>query len=1652
MAKLPTNEQREGGNMNTSELMDLTKVCRCFPANPPAEIMRDSFLDAIDNLFESHTMVVVEGPEGIGKTTLLSQFCRRHSMNSISVFINTITRSSYDTDIIRLDLCNQLNWIITQKELDDSDAIDTKTFLGKRRWDLHGKARTYKKKYFFVVDGLSEIPDEDSQYRELILDMLPLGESNEFKFLIAGDPTKLPQKIIQKLSYKSYTVSGFTIDEIHQYLSELDVTREDVKYLYNITKNPGQYASIRRILQTGITAKELLDDLPAKFPNMFEIEWRQVDTKNAELMKVLALLVFARIDLSIDDVARISRVNVEIVSDYFAKLGFITDHKQCSLRFVSEQFRKYVEKQLFRYKEEIDNLIIDDLRSRPDSPISVTSLPMLLDQSGKYNELLSYLTPQSFLQMMIADQSLIPLKDTAYLGVNAAYKLRRDGDLIGFSLQGAIIDELLRSDIWESEINALISVNQYQAALGLVERATTKEDRLYLLSILAKVGTKDQFDFENLTEKINSLAHQIESQKLGEKAIDIAANLLDILPEIAFELVEKSADTNEGDNALDWAFAKLSIKAIAKSSYDSSSSDIVEKIRDKIKDPKAKSFSTKAYISHTSFPAIQIIAEAEKIEKASERLFIVRSWLTNNREDPDASIVLEYALKEAISTTMYSPNARDYREMASPLPFIDDCEKQKRLVSILDSQKGTIEALGPIEDYVRLLLTLALAENKYDSESSSNRLLETYLYIRQLDDLGTKTSCLARLASILIEIDPEKGFESKDKIHSLTGGELDKNISKLLGNTADQYLVTKGIIRAMAKALPEKALATALELNGVDRRNYAIRGMLSSILQLPDDKLDLAFVKKCFEAFTAKMIQDDALVEILARASGIEHLDGRQIGLAMYFMGCIPAINDASIRCNALSLGLNLIPKLPAEKTIHLPEQYIAKLSESWENIDVGWVRVDVGFKIVEALANSPDRALEFLQKVEEYRDGLSLESDASSLAYLACLRLCVRAFSGLFDKRLDNDNDLRRLLRAVNNVPSKAEQIGVLSELALRFKLNNRQDQFVDVVTAHIKPRLQQMGQEDLEVRHIAIIWAAPALYLCHQSSALALIREQPINVRDKACHVICTYILNKTVTADPYDTNRKKPNKLSYDEVIDIITLLNEIDYDSFVASLIDKLVDSIDAWRNSFTQQQKAEIGRLLDVIIEGKFPNDKYIKHEGYKIISRAQLYRIRQANLSDWNDLLERAKKIENISDRIFILATIAKAWPHRENENRKSIIEDAALLIGSIPSEHDQIARYEVTASLAAEIDITLAKKLIRLGMDVATKSDSPDAYSAQRRFIDFAYKLDEELAASLASLADNDPAREKSKDNLRKRYETLQLKGKISEAEKQEENTQNYPQAAWMLLAALNAKRVSPLHFEKIREFAQTAAKMPFSESYPIFAWIIQNGIEMYQKTDQAAEYLKPVFEATLSGCELILSIAQKSLDQMKKGKLSLSITNDDSVIIENNDQEEAKQRLTEWLRAKLGEYLIIADGYFGLDELWILQTIKTFKPNCNVQILTSKNHLDQSKIQQPWDDAYREYWKLQISDQDPPPTEIVIVGIKSTGKSPIHDRWWLTDEAGLRIGTSLNDLGDSRISEISYLSKEESQDREQLVLRYVEKKDREFSGEKLLYSSFTL
>jgi len=1636
------------------EIMDTTKICCNFPPDPIQEIHRDYYLDTIDNLFSRFPIVIVEGPDGIGKTTLLAQYAKRYFDSSISIFITPATRSSYDIETITVDLLSQVWWILFQKELDvnEIENLEIHSQWGLKRIILQKKAKSTRKIYYFIIDGIGDIPESNLSFIEQIFDLFPIGFTNEFKFLISGNSEKIPTQILNQIPNKDFQLSGFSIDETYKNLSDLGFSKEEIFNIHKAFKYPGQLASIRRSIQSGQSKTELMDNLPQELTNLLELEWNKIDLKDNLVSEILSLISYSPFELTLEEIGNIVEKENGIVENVLKIIPFISINDCQKVSFVSEEQLKHSQKKLLEKKEEIENKLIEFLKKSRD-PIASVYLPSVLEKSNKFNELLAYLTPEVFISNLKVNQSLIPLRETALIGVNAAKLSEKNDYLVGLGLQSSIIEELFTSDIWESEINALISLNEIPSALALIERAATKEDRLFLLSVLANAKEKNDFDIQGLDERIENAYKQINHNKLGDKAISIAANLLNFLPELAFDLVEKNANIEDEENSLDWAFTRLSLKALNENNGSDNTIDVVEKLNNRIKDPKAQRFLTNRSNLFKNYSSTRIISEVKKFDRVSEQLYFLRSWITKNRETEDIAEIVEYGLKLIISTTDYAPSARDFRELSTPLLYIKDLEKRKELISIIDGQKSTIERLGPIEDYVRILLLLGAAEKDIDSDKFKNRLTQTYNYIKLLEDQSTKSSCLARFLSMLVELDPEKQLDVTDNLHSIARNDFEGTVNDLLNKTAEQYIETKGIIRALAKNLKEDALKIANKLNGEDRRDQANYDLAIANLDLPDEKLDLSFIKKCMLNIKTKTVMDDLLLQILTRIILSTDINKLNSQIILSYVDCIKNILDLADKCNSLCLGILILEKLESSDFANYRKKLKELLISSWKDIDVGWVKVDIGFKIVEALSDDQQFAHDFFIIVENYRDSLFLDSQATSFTYLACSKLVIRAYSGLLTKNIDNEFDLKQILSIIENVPSISERIGLYTDLALKLRIGKRNDLFSEIVRDYIKTNLAKIPEHDNLAYQLALLASAPALYIFHPISALELIRKLDfIKHRDEAYSLICTYIFTKRFRDPIYDPLSKNTEKLAFEEILDICTILKEIDNDAVIFHYISKISDSIFTHRNDFTKNQKAEIARILIAIIEDKFPNEKYIKHDGYKLVSLASVYKFIDAKPSEWNELIEQTKPI-NISDQVLILCQIAECLPNRQRELRIKLLEEAELKLKEIPSIFDQINRYEILSQSVIS-DRQLSQKFLKAGMEIIVKHDDLDLINAQRRYIDIAYKIDPDFAASLASMADDDPARPRTRLNLQKRISQIKLKNQMSEVEtinnpQEIINFRDYSSAAWMLLGSLNANRIAPLRFESIKEYAIIGATQSLSESYPIFSWLIQNTVNKYQDTPQANVFLRPLFDATLSGCNLIIAIAEKSTTQLKNAKTSIKKQTNSSILVVDKSPDEAKKILIEWINNNLGDEFFIADAYFGVEELWILQIIKGVNSDCKVIILTSKEH--NNKLSNPEND-YHDYWRLNISDQEPPLTEIVFADMGFKGQSPIHDRWWISGNNGLRLGTSMNGYGGRRISDISILNLDEVKERTEIIKRFAITKDRYYKDEKVKYSSFTM
>ncbi len=156
-------------------VVDTTSFCSTFPQIEGVEVGRENLVDVLETMLRGKAPSVhLAGDPGIGKTTLLSQFARRHSRNCVSVFARRSSWFTYDPDFLLRDLCGQMYWLLNHAELPSEQDV-TDAMMRRLVYSLKSYSSRLNMPIVLVVDGLEDIPEQQSVLRELMISKLPLG-------------------------------------------------------------------------------------------------------------------------------------------------------------------------------------------------------------------------------------------------------------------------------------------------------------------------------------------------------------------------------------------------------------------------------------------------------------------------------------------------------------------------------------------------------------------------------------------------------------------------------------------------------------------------------------------------------------------------------------------------------------------------------------------------------------------------------------------------------------------------------------------------------------------------------------------------------------------------------------------------------------------------------------------------------------------------------------------------------------------------------------------------------------------------------------------------------------------------------------------------------------------------------------------------------------------------------------------------------------------------------------------------------------------------------------------------------------------------------------------------------------------------------------
>lgn len=1640
-----------------ADIVDTIGLSLGFPPNPAGEIMRDNILSTIDGMFDRGIRVVAaEGEPGCGKTVLLSQFARSHNDHAISLFINPVNRLATDPLGFRLDLANQVNWILNNEVLGFDDLRENQYV--QLLMKLRRRAKSRGELYYFIVDGLTPLAQQDTQARDILFQELLHISVPEFRFLLSGSLEDVPENFRNVVPCRPLQLAPFSLPETREYLRHFGVEGEEAEELYRMCSNgfPGFLASVSRQLTDGASAQELLSQKPSGMPEFMTLEWDRVEYSGHEDELVLGVLAFSRGEFTLDELASIVSSTGEDVREFLASAR-IVDVVKGRPRFLTEAHRTIAREKLAEIKDEVLDKIISHLVNSEGSTGALKSLPDYYQEAGRFQEILQLLTPERLATLTVETGSLLPAHHQTELGLDAAQSLSLFEETVGMGVQRSAFRELGQADVWRSEVEARVALQDLDAALSLAQSAVLAEDKLQLLAAVAKARQDQGVQVgSDLLEQIRELAEVVSLESMGDRAIVVASDLVSVDTELAISIAESARGSQPPSPDRDLAIAMLTTSISADPEARAATIENPEKPSDSVDGPDIRTFVAALSVLMRRSSADDVLDQASQM-KPKNAVLLLRAWSLHNRESDDTAKVVSKALELLVeSSREFLPLTRDLRELSTPLAALEDNEQKRTLVGRFDSLKGTVGELSSTVDHVRLELHLAAAEEAYSPEAAHDRLQGLFWMIVELEDEALRAQSMARLVGYL-----SRSHESGEarRLYEFAQEKLEADVEDQLSSTAYHYMQLSGVIRALARDLPSMALKLARRLNTSMRRDRATALLVRSIMRMPRDHQDLSVVRDGVGQIEDEEERALALRNALATvAANSDDYSQDQLKTVIELVEQVHGLPHPLYRCECYASSLVLLEGQTAAAD-DLREDLLHRMRESWEAIDPAWYRVDGGFRLATTLAPvEQEVAQKYLADADSLRKAISISAEGPSTVALASIRLLTRAFSGLLPKRLESEEDLRAIENLVNSVPSSTEQVAVWADLALRCHQAERMDLGHNLVANHVRPLLEQIPQGDAYARAVAVRIAATPMFLHHVDTAVEAIRALPRSEREEAVGRTCHYLLTGGIPGDPYRESNHTSADLTYETASDVCRLLQLSADESTLSTYVMQLTHRLNKNFTGTAQQRKTIVDRIRDLITE-KLPDKRNIAHDGYKVLLRAHLLLCSSSNGNDWNAVIEEAEQIPNISDQVYVLSFICSIIPEKLRRMRSQLAQSVQDQISKIPSQVERTQRSIDLAQLIGDFDQAAARAQLQRAMqETLMLDDSPETYTLQRKAIDVAHAFDSELAEKLASLLDKDPGREEARDAVRAQMNVLGTWRKMLDSpgessEGASESIETYAHAAWMALGSLNANRMQTVHVAELEKFLSISAKGPISLSYPIHSWIIENSVRRHSRTSEMRQHLLDLFRSVLRGTQIAATMCgihlrlYSPLPQDAEGTNSRERT----ATYSDGQRDLALDRIRLWLEADASEHLYVVDPYFGPNDLELLRLVTAVSPGLRVAIVTSKMHLQQVGVSSRASEAFSSAWR-KLSDQRPPETRIIVATQEDSSHFPVHDRYFISRGTGLLLGTSFHSLGIGKASSIAALGANESAELEKDILQPLVTMQQHFKGNRMRYLSFDL
>lgn len=1605
---------------------------------PQPEILLDisNHILNIDKIFVKKNFIFIEGIDESGKTIISSEYTR--FKNSFSVFFSKFNKGEFNIEYILENLIPQIaNYLSLNEEIKDY-SIETFRRLQNR---LRG---VRKETFYFTIDGLEH--STNILFVDEVLELLNLDVVN-FKFLFTDNSLISKRELFKKFDFGINTVIGFGINEIKIYFKEFNLLEENIKIIHEFSNGvPSRLKIIKERLDesNNFTSLEISDKFENWLEQDLEKDLLKLNQKKIEDYNLyIALISISDSSFSLSDIAVGFDEEVDKIKDFFSSLSRIFNIENSNVSFSSMIYKEIFKKKYSLLYDKIKNIEIKINYEQPEIKYKTRLIELLFNEKD-YLRILTVFGNNFLANAFSQIQNISQVNDLIDKVCKASFILNKNQDLFNYSVQGSIINDIENDIENENKILSLISLEEYDKAIAITDLLLSNKNKLLYYGKIATYQKQNKKIInEVLLDKIDVIFNKLELADYGDDLHEIVSDLISINSKYALSILNMG-EGDENLNINELLFAKLSLAAL-RDSEDGNDSKFTD-VLSKIENDKTKRINSALRLVIGKYSYDKLTEEIKNYKDPKERIKLYRLWLENSDDNENITTVITNVVDEIINSESNDIfNLEVLSEISIHIYKIKNYDEKFRIAERFKHLLSEVEDIGLFIN--KTTFNLNLFNCYYDNNNQiaidilNNLLQEIILY----PDLLIRCEALMLTLEYIFDKANYLGQIKTNVINS-----FDENFTKLLLETSDQYTPFKKILKSVSRTNFNFCDKLLNKLNTTDNRDKSRLYVIDQYLNQDHLKINidsiLTFKNSFHEVFFENLV--DRI--ILERFCDLKNLT--ELPLTKLKQVCLTPKNTLS-SYNKIYFKILLLKTYYNSNENKNYNKYISQLKKLIRdelNLIQDSYKKNIFCQFISSRISQVDKIFAKEIFTENTTEDVMLYNNLRyKITYLL-----IKNFEAIIktDKKVTSENSLSKvheetfnnIIKRIKEINDSEDSLELFTRLGFICYLNKLENQAKEIYHNVFESLNIIIKQEPIYEYLNSLTY----VYLYNQSFVISQGDLLTNRVKEELYYDLCNFYLFKQNPYDVYDSKNCSFD-CNFTDISNCLISLENMSIDLNIYNIIEKISKLSNHKNLKLPPLQLNEITDKVSNVIKTKLPDPRNITHEGYKVISKIRFQKLYKKY--DLGTIKEEIDTIKNISDKIYVKAVLIEEFSSFKNTfTKESIFNEILEDFKEITNNYEFINRVNDLSEIMFKFPNNKRwKDLVASAFDLSISLENKvNSVKYQNRLIDTIYKLDDNLAKELVSKGIDDSRKTISK-LIKDHYDNLKDINTLSQNTdiiNDNVNVENYTKCLLDNLKDVNSNLIKAKKIIDLRSVLVIASKLPLDKSIIMY--------DYYFKNIATANYSKVELENTVSTLNAnIKSIFNSDLIINSIGKIKESkhlnnsdnvLNEDNSIIIKSTERAKAIEIFKNWIIEEADEFLYIIDPYFNAKDAEFLYTIHKCDKNIEIKILSCK-YFEQEEIINEW----KKITKDEIEN-----CEVIFTYFRSNSEKPIHDRYLLSQNSGLRLGTSLNSIGTSmKFSEISKMSQNDVNKllSEQLN-SFISGKKKEVNGEKLDRRTYNL